>query len=122
MAWRRVLIVDDTPDTVDYIGYFLGKAGLSVMVARDGREGLRLALSERPDLIVCDINMPGMDGFEFARACRADIKLRAMPIVALTGADRSGDEQKAKDAGFNGYILKPMNPWKLADELKAFMP
>jgi two-component system cell cycle response regulator DivK len=122
MAWQRVLIVDDDRDTVDYIGYFLGKASLSVVMARNGEEGFRLAMAQRPDLIVCDIRMPGgMDGFEFARKIRNEIKLKTVPMVALTGAEATGDEQRAIDAGFDAFLLKPMNPWKLADQLKAFI-
>lgn len=121
IAWKRVVLIDDDPREIEYVTYFLGKANCSVMLARDCLEGIRLALEHRPSLIICDIKMARIDGFDCARLIRSHASLRPVPLVAFTGQCVPGDMEKALAAGFDDYLEKPMNPWQLIDMFMGFM-
>ena len=118
---KRVLIIDDELATVDYVTYFLGKANCTVSIARGCKEGIAVAVDFRPDLVICDLKMPEIDGFACARLIRAVPALMTVPLVALTGMIVPGQEGKARASGFDGYVEKPMNPWELVDRLKSFL-
>ena len=117
----RVLIVEDTSELLEWIGIVLRNSGYTVFEARNGERGLALARRERPDLIVLDIEMPGMDGVEVLRHVREDAQLASRPIVALTAAAMTGDRERLLAAGFTGYISKPIRARRLVQEIGSFL-
>jgi CheY-like chemotaxis protein len=92
-----------------------------VLQAWDGAEGVGLARSALPDLILLDIQLPGMNGYETARRIRAEPELAGIPMVALTSYAMAGDQEKALGAGCNGYIEKPINPDTFVAQIEAFL-
>jgi two-component system chemotaxis response regulator CheY len=105
---KKILVVDDTVDTRDLLHMYLKTAGYTVFVAADGGEGLYRAKADEPDLIVTDISMPNLDGYEMIRQLRAMEQFATTPIIALTAY---GEQQleKAREAGANKAVSKPMN-------------
>jgi two-component system, cell cycle response regulator len=117
----RILVIEDNPTNVDLMVYLLQAAGHTAIVARDGEEGLEAARRERPDLVLCDVQMPKLNGYEVARALKADERFRHIPLVAVTAFAMVGDREKAIDAGFDGYGSKPIEPMTFAREMDAFL-
>src|SRR5271155_2924663 len=103
----RILVIEDNSDNLDLMAYLLGAFGHTVVTARDGEEGLEAARREAFDLIVCDVQMPKVDGYGVARQLKADTQLRRIPLVAVTAFAMVGDRDKILAAGFDGYIAKP---------------
>jgi two-component system cell cycle response regulator len=120
-AATRVLVVEDNPINRDLLEYLLGALGFEALSAVDGATGLAAAQRERPDLILCDIHMPGIDGIEFARRVKADPALAATPLVAVTALAMVGDRDRILAAGFDGYVAKPIDPTRFLDELRPFL-
>ena len=118
---QRVLIVEDSPTIVSVVKYFLELEGFEVLVAEDGLAGLDLALREQPDVIVSDVQMPGMDGVEMVKAIRADVRTAGARILMLTSEDSIESETKGLAAGADDYILKPVEPRRLAARVKALL-
>ncbi|MGC3999378.1 MAG: ATP-binding protein [Anaeromyxobacter sp.] len=118
---RRVLVVEDNADAAETLCEMLDVWGHEVALARDGRAGLGLARSFRPDLILCDIGLPELDGYEVARAIRADPALAGTFLVALTGYASPEDQRKAADAGFHRHLAKPV-PIDVIEEVLATAP
>ena len=106
----RILVIDDNAINLELLSYLLRAWQHEVLVAHAGNEGLDLARRHRPDLIVCDVQMPGRDGYEVARTLRADPALRDIPLVAVTANAMVGDREKALDAGFDAHFAKPIDP------------
>ena len=117
----RVLIVDDNQANLDLADYLLCHAGYTTLLASDGEMGVATARREAPDLIVCDLQMPLMDGFEVLRQLRLDFSSVAMPIVAVTALSMPGDRQKVLAAGFDSYISKPIDPETFVSLLEPFL-
>lgn len=117
----RVLVVEDNPVNRALLEYLLRALGFEPLSAVDGAQGLALAHDERPELILCDIQMPGMDGVEFARRLKTDPALRDTPLVAVTALAMVGDRDRILAAGFDGYIAKPIDPTRFLDELMPFV-
>ncbi len=115
---RRVLVVEDNVDSADSLRQALKVAGHTVELARSGPEGLDRARAFRPDVILCDIGLPGMDGYAVARAVRADAELRGVCLVALTGYALPEDMARARAAGFDEHVAKPPTLARL-DEILA---
>ncbi len=111
---RRVLIVEDNVDAAQSLAQLLALSGHDVSVAHDAGTGLARARELRPDVIICDIGLPDMDGYEFARLARRDAALRGMRLVALTGYAQPEDRQRALDAGFDAHEPKPASLARLA--------
>jgi two-component system cell cycle response regulator DivK len=107
---KKILVVEDTEDNRQILRDLLGMAGYTLVEAVDGAEGVARAAEHRPDLILMDIQMPVMDGYEATRRIKAAPALAAIPVIAVTSYALSGDEQKARDAGCDGYIAKPYSP------------
>ena len=118
---RRVLVVEDSPTIVSVVKYFLELEGFEVFVAEDGARGLDLALQKLPDVIVSDVQMPGMDGVEMVTALRADARTVATRILMLTSESSVESEAKGLAAGADDYILKPVEPRRLAARVKALL-
>jgi len=106
----RILVIEDNPDNLELMSYLLDAYGHRVLIADDGERGIMTARSEHPDLIVCDIHLPGTDGYAIARALKNDALTREVPIVAVTALAMVGDREKVMAAGFDGYITKPIDP------------
>jgi CheY-like chemotaxis protein len=104
-----VLVVEDQVDAADVLADVLRLSGHEVEVARDGPEGLRRAREFRPDAVLCDIGLPGMDGYEVARRLRADGHPDTL-LVALTGYALPEDLRRAREAGFDAHLTKPARP------------
>jgi two-component system, cell cycle response regulator DivK len=103
-----VLIIEDNAINMTLAIFLLQSAGHTVLSARDGEAGLKLARSERPDLILMDIQLPGMDGLEATGVLKRDEATRAIPVIALTALAMKGDEERIRAAGCDGYVAKPM--------------
>lgn len=112
-AARRVLIVDDDPAMRLLCAVNLELEGLVVLEAADGRHGLVRARAERPDLILTDVSMPVLDGFELAEALRRDRRTRGIPLVFLSGESTAASRARAEKLGALGYVTKPFDPLRL---------
>jgi two-component system chemotaxis response regulator CheY len=113
-ATACVLIVDDDPATRLLCSISLELAGLRVLEAPDGQRGLARARFERPDLVLTDVRMPGLDGFELADALRSDERTQQIPLIFLSGEATPADEARALAAGALAYVTKPFDPPALA--------
>jgi two-component system alkaline phosphatase synthesis response regulator PhoP len=118
MASKRVLIVDDDVKTVDLVTLYLKRDGYRVLTAYDGIEALRLARESRPDLIVLDLMLPGMDGLEICRTLRNESDV---PIIMLTAKTTEDDRLVGLDLGADDYITKPFSPRELAARVRAVL-
>jgi two-component system, cell cycle response regulator len=118
----RILVIEDNPINLELMTYLLRAWGHEVLSASDGVSGLAAARREQPDLLVCDIQMPGLDGYEVARQIKADAALRSVPLLAVTALAMVGDRDRALRAGFNGHIAKPIEPAAFMAALDAFLP
>jgi len=104
----KVLVVEDNPANMTLVIFLLESVGHSVINARDAEAGLTLARDEQPDLILMDIQLPGMDGLEATMLLKSEAATRAIPVVALTALAMKGDEERIRAAGCDGYIAKPL--------------
>ena len=107
---HEVLVIEDNEENIYMITYLFENAGFKVVQALDGKIGLRMALAQRPDLIILDIQLPEMDGYEVARRLRAEPSLEGIPIVAVTSFAMTGDRELALKAGCTAYLEKPIDP------------
>ncbi|MCC6735187.1 MAG: response regulator [Bauldia sp.] len=119
---KRVLVIEDTDDNRRILRDLLASAGYETIEACDGGEGLALARRDPPDLILLDIQLPVLDGFEVARLLRADARLPRVPIVAVTSFALAGDEGRARDAGCDAYVSKPFSPRELLALVRRLLP
>src|SRR3979411_359789 len=104
----KVLIIEDNAANMTLATFLLQSAGHSVLSATDAETGLTLARGQQPDLILMDIQLPGMDGLEATALLKGDDATRAIPVIALTALAMKGDEERIRAAGCDGYIAKPM--------------
>ena len=119
---KRILVVEDQVDNMQILRDLLTNAGYEMIEATDGLEGVRAATAHRPDLILMDIQLPLLDGYEATRRIRADSALRATPIIVITSYALSGDETKAHAAGCDGYVSKPYSPRLLLAKIREYLP
>lgn len=117
----RVLVVEDNPESMDLLLYLLGAFGYTAYAARDGESGLKAATELRPDLIICDIHLPRMDGFGVVRQLKLIPELLNTPVVAVTALAMVGDRDRVLAGGFDGYISKPIDPQTFADQVRAHL-
>jgi DNA-binding response OmpR family regulator len=106
---KRVLIVDDEPNIVISLEFLLKRAGLEVLIARDGEAGLAEIRSAQPDLVILDVMMPKLDGFAVLQAVRADPAVKSTPVLMLTARGRDADQKKGLVLGANAYLSKPFS-------------
>lgn len=118
----RILVIEDNPINLELMTYLLRAWGHEPVAAVDGESGLVQALRERPELIVCDIQLPGIDGYEVARRLKAEPALDGVPLIAVTAYAMVGDRDRALRAGFDGHFAKPIDPASLMVELSRFLP
>ncbi len=117
----RILIIEDNLQNLYLARFLLEQAGHTVLQAETGPLGLEMAARERPDLILLDIQLPGMDGHSVARAIKSDAKIRSIPVVAVTSYAMAGDREKCLAAGAEGYIEKPINPETFVADVEQFL-
>jgi CheY-like chemotaxis protein len=106
----RILIVEDNAANLELVEYLLKAGGHRTLAATDGAEGVRMAREQLPDLVICDLQMPVLNGYEALQQLRGDPALRAIPVIAVTAFSMPGDREKVVQAGFDGYLTKPIDP------------
>jgi CheY-like chemotaxis protein len=116
-----ILVVEDNEDNLTLIDYLLRAYGYTPLLARSGEDGLRIATEMCADLILLDIRMPGLDGYQVAAAIRGTSGLERTRIVAVTASAMVGDRERITAAGFDGYIQKPVDPETLLASLQPFL-
>jgi len=121
MMKKKILIVEDNEQNLYLTTFLLEKQGYDVVQARNGEEGVDLALSERPDLILLDIQLPIMDGHEVARRLKQALETQSIPIVAVTSYAMAGDREAVLSAGCEGYIEKPIDPDRFVEQVKRYL-
>ena len=114
-----VLVAEDDEDILDLVVFDLESEGYDVLTARDGQEAVALALERHPDLVLLDVAMPGLDGYEVTRRLRADESTRGTPVVLLTARAQVKDVIAGFEAGANDYVTKPFRPDELRTRLHA---
>ena len=119
---KRILVVEDHEDNRQILRDLLGSVGYDMLEAVDGEAAVKMAEAERPDLILMDIQLPVLDGYEATRQIKANPALRAIPIIVVTSYALSGDESKARAAGCDAYVTKPYSPRQLLAKIREFLP
>jgi len=119
---KRILVVEDQEDNRQILRDLLGHSGYELMEAENGEEALAAIAKQRPDLILMDIQLPVMDGYEVTRRLKNDPSLKSIPIIVVTSYALSGDEGKARAAGCDAYITKPFSPRVLLAKVREFLP
>jgi two-component system cell cycle response regulator DivK len=118
---KRILVVEDQEDNRRILRDLLTSVGYQILEAEDGGQGVAAAEAQRPDLVLMDIQMPIMDGYEATRRIKANPALRAIPIIVVTSYALSGDEEKARAAGCDDYITKPYSPRQMLAKIKEHL-
>lgn len=117
----KILMIEDNPQNRYLATYLLEHAGFEVVSAEDGKSGMELVKSAQPDLILLDIQLPDIDGYQIATALRGRAELAGTPIVALSSFAMTGDRERALDAGCTGYIEKPIDPDSFVQQIKELL-
>lgn len=117
---KKILIVEDLEINIDLLMQLL-EDEYDLLVARNGVEGLRIAAEEKPDLILMDMALPVMDGWETTRKIKSDQAIKHIPIIGLSSHAMSGDAEKAKEAGCDDYLTKPLDDELLFQKMKKFL-
>lgn len=120
-ASQRILVVDDNPVNLDLMLYLLRAFGHEAEGRSDGLAGFDAAQGRVFTLVITDILMPGIDGYEFARRFKADARLTSTPLVAVTALAMDGDRERIAAAGFDGYITKPIDPHTFVSQIEAYL-
>lgn len=117
----RILVLEDDPASLELIKYLLERSGHIVRTASDGESGLQAALRNEHDLMLCDLQMPRLTGFEVLAGLRANPHWKPVPVVAVTAYSMPGDRDAAINAGFTGYLTKPIDPETILVEVERFL-
>ena len=118
---KCILVVEDQEDNRRILRDMLGNAGYELIEAESGEEALTVVEAQRPDLILMDIQLPVMDGYEAARRIKSNPDMNAVPIIAMTAYALAGDEAKALAPGCNGYVTKPFSPRALLAKVREYL-
>ena len=118
---QRILVIEDQEDNRIILRDLLTSAGFEIIEAVNGQEGVTMAEAEKPDLILMDIQLPVIDGYEATRRIKGNPSLASIPIIAVTSYALGGDEAKAMAAGCDGYITKPFSPRLLLEKVREFL-
>ena len=122
MTAARILVIEDHEDNRRIVRDLLTSRGYDIVEAATGADGVQLAIAHRPDLILMDIDLPDIDGYEATRRLKADPALRSIPVVAVTSYALSGDEATALAAGCDAYVAKPFSPRALLAKVQELVP
>jgi len=117
----KILVVDDENYILHILDFSLGAEGYEVITAEDGEEAVRKVKEERPDLVVLDVMMPKMDGFEACRMIKRDAELSGTPVILLSAKARDVDQKQGYEAGADDYITKPFSPRKLVEKINSIL-
>lgn len=118
---KKILVVDDEVDILKVVTFRLRKSGYEILTAVDGREGLELIRNERPDLILLDLRLPVIDGYEVCRQVKADEELKNIPVILLTASSAAKIIERTKEFKADDYIIKPFNPTELLEKVKKLI-
>jgi CheY-like chemotaxis protein len=118
----KILYVEDNDDNVYVVRQRLGRLGFTILVATDGEQGVAMAASEKPDLILMDLRLPVLDGWEATRRLKAAAETKDIPVIALSAHAMSGDREKALEAGCEDYDIKPIDFNRLRAKIQALLP
>jgi CheY-like chemotaxis protein len=116
---RRILVVEDNPDAAESLRDFLELSGHEVELANSGLDGVQAARQFHPEIVLCDLGLPGMDGFQVAAALRRDPSTAGARLIAVTGYGREEDRRRSKAAGFDLHLTKPVDPARLRQVLQS---
>jgi two-component system, cell cycle response regulator DivK len=119
---KRILVVEDQEDNRRILRDLLASAGYEMLEALTGEEGVAMARTHRPDLLLMDVQLPELDGYEATRRIKADPALQSIPIIMVTSYALSGDDIKAYEAGCDGYVTKPYSPRQLLAKIREYLP
>jgi CheY-like chemotaxis protein len=122
MPIARIALIEDNPANLELMQYLLQHFGYRTLVATDGEQGLALVRREHPDLVLCDLQLPLLDGYALAGRIKADPALRGIPLLAVTAFSMTGDEAKTLAAGFLAYFAKPIDPETFVAQIEQFLP
>jgi CheY-like chemotaxis protein len=118
----RILVIEDNAPNLELMTYLLNAYGHTTVVAHDGAAGLAEASKGEIDLIICDIHLPIVDGYDVARTLRANQHLSDIPLIAVTALAMVGDQEKIQAAGFHGYLAKPISPELFVEQIERYLP
>ncbi len=118
---RRILVIEDNPANLELMTYLLDAFGHTTISARDGEEGVEAALRTNPDLILCDLALPKLDGYGVAQRLKAELTMVGVPLIAVTASAMVGDRDKVIATGFDGYITKPITPETFVAEVESYL-
>lgn len=118
---KKILIIEDNEKNMYLMSFILSKKGYEVLKAETGEKGVELAAKDRPDMILMDIMLPDIDGYEATRRIRSNASMGKVPIVAVTSYAMTGDREKVMKAGCTGYIEKPIDPDTFVPEIEKFL-
>jgi two-component system cell cycle response regulator DivK len=119
---KKILVVEDQEDNRQILRDLLGSVDLEMVEAENGQEALTAVAEHKPDLILMDIQLPIMDGYEATRRIKADPATKNIPIIVVTSYALSGDEGKAREAGCDAYVTKPYSPRQLLAKIREYLP
>jgi CheY-like chemotaxis protein len=117
----RILIVEDHPASLEMMDYLLRAMGYETLLAKDGPSALEIAAREHLDLVVCDLQLPQMTGYEIAEHFKSDPRLRHIPLIAVTAFSMAGDKEKVLSSSFEGYYAKPIDPEHFVFEMEQHL-
>jgi CheY-like chemotaxis protein len=117
-----ILVVEDNEQNLGLMRYLLKAKGVECVEARDGRQGVDRAREDQPDVVLMDLQMPVLDGYGALEALRSDPSTSDIPVLAVTAYSMAGDKERALEAGFDGYISKPIDPWTFVTTVLEFIP
>lgn len=117
----RILVVEDDAPSLELALFLLDSAGYDTLSASDGGTGLQLALSAEPDMVLCDVQMPVLSGYSLVHQLRESVGWRVVPVVAISAFSMRGDRERALDAGFDGYLPKPIVPGTFVQEVESYL-
>lgn len=118
----RILLIEDNPTNLELMTYLLKAFGHTTSSAADGEAGVRIALESGPDLILCDIALPKLDGFGVVQRLKSDPAMSGVPVIAVTASAMVGERDNIIAAGFDGYISKPITPETFVSEVESYLP
>ena len=118
---KRVLIIDDEPDILKVIVFRLKKAGYEIIVSDNGKDGIDCAKKQRPDLILLDLYLPVIDGYEVCKRIKSDQDLKKIPIIFITASQAAEVKDKMQSSGADDYIIKPFEPAELLQKIEKYI-
>ena len=121
MSRPMVVLIEDNAPNLELVRYLLTAHGFECVPATDGPAALKTVRQRRPDIVLCDLQMPGMDGFEVLRALRALPHMTGVPVIEVTAYAMVGDRERILGAGFDGYIAKPLDPGRFVGQVAGFL-